>query len=185
MPYCTVCNVSVDNRRWSSHLRTNVHKNSSTTLLHDNVSIINSSFKGRISSYRITATNEQTNTFPEMFLNSVKVYVKTLIDQLLIKHTSVKINFELFSYFLLFKNDQQELKSFATKNFVIPFYYNFDFIYKSVVEILTKKIEEFEHRDSGWTFLSNSHLEVNINKHQTLSGSRFIPLPTAIKNKKA
>lgn len=185
MPHCSVCNVLVDNRRWSGHLRSNVHKKNSTIPIHDNIEIINTSFKGRIVSYRIIATKEQINAFPEMFLSNISQQVKNLIDQSVLKHTSVKINFEFFSFFLMFKSDQQELKSFATKNYIINFNYDFDSIYKSTVQLLLKKIEEFEERDSGWTFLCNSHLEINMNKYQPLGGSKFIPLPKIIKNKKA
>lgn len=185
MPYCTVCHVSVDNRQWSGHLRSNAHKNNSIAPFNSNVKIIKSSFKGRIVSYRIIATEELVHKLPESFLNKIRDQVKDLIDQSLKRHTSVKVNFELFLIFLLFKNDHQETKSFATKNFIINFNYDFDTIFKLVISLLLKRIEEFQERDSGWTFLNNSYFEVNINKYQPLSGSKFIPLPSFIKNKKA
>lgn len=185
MPHCSVCNILVDNSRWSGHLRSNNHKTNSATTVFDNVAIINSAFKKRIVSYKITATGEQINNFPEMFLINISRQVKTLINQSLLKHTALKINFELFSFFLMFKNDQKEIKSFATKNIIVNFNYDFDSIYKAVIDLLLKKIEEFQERDSGWTFLSNSHVEININKYQPLGGSKFITLPKCIKNKKA
>lgn len=185
MPYCSGCKVFVDNRRWSGHLRSNVHKNNNKTLIDDNVEIINSSFKGRIASYRITASNEEINNFPKIFLNNISKQVKNLIDKSLQKHTSIKVSFEIYSFFLLFKNDEQELKSFSTKNFNINVHYDFDLIYETVMDMLLKKIEEFQERDSGWTFLCNSHLEINISKYQPLGGSKFIPLPKYLKNKKA
>lgn len=177
MPHCSDCKVFVDNRRWSGHLRSNVHKNNSAIPFCDNIAIINSSFKHRIASYKIIATNDQKNYFPEMFLNDNRKQIKNLIDRSLQKHTSVKINFELFSFFLLFKNDQQELKSFSTKNYIVHFNYDFDSIYKSSVVSLLKKIEEFQERDSGWTYLCNSHLEINISKYQPLGGSKHTILP--------
>lgn len=185
MPHCSVCKVFVDSRQWSGHLRSNIHKNNSAIPFYDNVTIINSSFKERIVSYKIIATSEQINNFPEMFLNNISEQVKNLIDRSLLKHKAIKISYELFCFFLMFKNDQQELKSFVTKNVVINFNYDFDSIYKSTVDLLLKKIEEFQERDSGWTFMCNSHLEININKYQPLGGSKFITLPKCIKNKKA
>lgn len=185
MPHCSVCNIFVDNHRWSGHLRSNIHKNCSSTSVKDNISIIQSSFKKRIVSYKIVANSEQINSFPEIFLNSISEQVKNLIDQSLEKHTSIKVNFELFCYFLIFKNDQREIKSFSTKNVILYVHYDFDLIYKSTIDILLKKIEEFQERDSGWTFLCNSHLEININKYQPFGGSKFIALPKYIRNKRA
>lgn len=185
MRQCSVCNVSVDKSRWSGHVRSNAHKSKSTTLYCDDVEVINSSFKGRIVSYRINANNEQNNYLLEIFLNNIRQQVKNLIDWSLIKHSSLKINFEHFCYFLLYKNDQQELKSFATKNITIHFNYNFNSIFNSTLSLLLKKIEEFQERDSGWTFLCNSHLEININKYRSLSCSKYIALPQCIKSKKA
>lgn len=185
MPNCSVCKVFVNNKQWTSHLRSNVHKSNSTTLLDDNVAIINTSFKERIISYKIMAINEQINNFPELFLNNLSEQVKNLIDRALQKHIAIKINFELFSFFLLCKNDQQEIKSFATKNQIVYSNYDFNSIYTTSIVTLLKKVEEFQERDSGWTFLCNSHLEININKYQPLGGSKFFTLPKYIKNKKA
>lgn len=185
MRQCSVCNVSVDKSRWSGHVRSNAHKSKSTTFYCDDVEVINSSFKGRIVSYRLNANDEQKNYLPEIFLNNIREQVKNLIDRSLIKHSSLKINFEHFCYFMLYKNDQQELKSFATKNVTIHFNYNFNSIFNSTLSLLLKKNEEFQERDSGWTFLCNSHLEININKYQPLSGSKYIALPQCIKSKKA
>lgn len=42
-----------------------------------------------------------------------------MIKYLLQNHICVKVNVELFSFFLMYKNDSQELKSFGTKNIAI------------------------------------------------------------------
>lgn len=49
--------------------------------------------------------------------------------------------------------------------------------YSNKCDILRKKISEFQERDSGWTMLEISHLEISINKHQPISGSHYISLP--------
>lgn len=185
MPFCSICNEQIEKRRWVGHVRSNLHKNKSTTLLYDNIEIIKSAFKGRVASYRILATNDETQSAPSYFLNNARVAVKTLIDRSLFKFTAVKVNFELFSTFLTFKNDAHEIKSFCTKNFNLHLNFNFSAIYDQVTSILLNKIEEFQERDSGWTFLNNSYLEVNINKYQPLSGSSYVELPIHIKKKKA
>ncbi|CAH0625732.1 unnamed protein product [Chrysodeixis includens] len=185
MPFCSVCKIDVTSRTWFTHLRTNEHKNNSIVPLNDNIEIIDSCFKGRIASYRIKAYENNINDYPESFLISIRKEVKSLIDNSLQKHTSVKVNFDYYGIFLLYKNDVQELKSFATKNIIVHCNYDFDSLYQNCTVQILKKVEEFQERDSGWSFLHNSHLEININKYQPLSGSKFLDLPKFIKSKKA
>lgn len=149
MPFCSVCNIVVNFRRWCNHLRTNKHKNNSTTRFNDDVEMIHSCLKGRITSYRITTPNTEINIYPESFLKSINDQVKSLIDSSLKKHYSVKINFEYFAYFLMFKNDVQDLKFFATKNNNIHFNYNCKSIYEKAGLMLLKIIDDFQERDSG------------------------------------
>lgn len=185
MPYCSSCGVLVVRKKWVGHLRSNVHKNNAVASVFDNVQILRSAFRGRIASYRILAVTEEEINSISTFFNSNRFKIKSLLDQSLKKHTCVKVNIELFSMFLLFKNDTQEIKSFGTKNFTLHLNYDFDSIFSGVISNLLKNIEEFQDRDSGWTFLNNLHLEVNINKCQPLRGANFIDLPKFIKNKKA
>lgn len=184
MHFCTVCNTHVGNKQWNGHLRSNKHKNNCVAPFFENVEILESAFRGRIASYRILGNSEEA-LLPELFLNNVRTKVKLLIDCSLNKHTSVKVNFELFSRFLLPKNESQETKSFCTKNHVLCFNYKFDTFFDEVVKSLVTKVEEFQERDSGWSFLYNCYLEVNINKFQPLSGSNYIELPKSIKSRKA
>lgn len=183
MPFCTVCNTSIERSHWSGHLRSTTHKNRNISHFCEGVEVIHSAFRNRIASYRIFDLYE--NYCLELFLNSIRDKIKTLVDKSLKEHISLKINFEYFALFLMVKNDSQEIKSFGTKNYTIHQNYEYDSLITQVRNALVKKIEEFQDRDSGWTFLSSSHLEVNINKYQPLRGSGFIELPAAIKAKKA
>ncbi|XP_047039598.1 uncharacterized protein LOC124644335 isoform X1 [Helicoverpa zea] len=183
MPFCTVCNTSVERNHWVGHLRSNDHKNKNISHFCEGVEIIHSAFRNRIASYRITDSFE--NCSLESFLNNIQDKIQMLIDMSLKEHTCLKVNFEYFALFLLVKNESQEMKSFCTKNFSL--YQNYDYVtlISQVENTLKKKIEEFQDRDSGWTLLSSSHLEININKYQPLRGSGFIELPAAIKSKRA
>lgn len=189
MPFCEVCNLTISKRQWVGHLRSNSHKNNDIpTFIDENVQLLNTAFRGRIVSYKILAPESENSEEVysiKSFLHRVREKVKFLIDKSLKIHTNVKVNFELFSMFFMFKNDSTDMKSFGTKNFSIHKNYKFDKIFSKVENILTKKMEEFQERDSGWTFLHNSHLEININKYQPLNGSKFITLPKCIQNKKA
>lgn len=183
MPFCTVCNTSVERSHWTGHLRSSNHKNNNISHFCEGVQLIHSAFRNRIASYRIVDSSE--NCSIDSCLNNIRDKIKTLINTSLIKHTSLKVNFEYFALFLMIKNDSQEMKSFTTKNFTLHQNYEFDSLMSQVRNTLAKKIEEFQDRDSGWTFLNSSHLEINVNKYQPLRGSGFIELPAAIKSKKA
>lgn len=185
MPFCSDCNTYVKKKFWIGHLRSNNHKQNNVTEVHsDGIEIVASAFRSRIASYKILADDLNQGSL-DMFLNSIKSKLKLLLDDSVIKHTCIKVNFELFSIFLLFKNDTQELKSQGTKNIVIYLSYDFDNLFEKISSNLKKKLEEFQERDSGWAFLYTSHLEVNINKYQPMRGSTFIQLPKLIRNKKA
>lgn len=185
MPYCTACSVKIDNNKWVGHLRSIHHKNNSTAKITDGVLEISSAFKGRISSYRVFGSSELEFSLPEIFLSSFKSKLKNIIHNSLKKHVCLKINFEYFCNFLLFKDNKQETKSFLTKNYSVHKNFQFQELYQKVLNDIKNKVEEFQERDSGWAFLSNLYLEVNINKYQPLRGSTYIDLPKHIKSKKA
>ncbi|KAL0879757.1 hypothetical protein ABMA27_003469 [Loxostege sticticalis] len=161
MPFCSVFNTSIGSNSWKGNLRSRSHKQNISSQPHsDCVEIVASAFRSRIISYRIVLSES---------------------DQ----HTCLKVNFELFSIFMLSKNNMQEMKSFLTKNSVIYQNYDFDNIFFKLQSTLKKKIDEFQESDSGWAFLSNSHLEINVNKYQPLGGCSYVKLPKCIQNKKA
>lgn len=191
MPFCTVCDIHLDKKKWIGHLKSLSHKNRCTVPVVDaaaddaEIIEVTSAFRKRIASYRILPTDDTNHIFPDLFLNTLRSKVNKLLNSYLKKHTSLKVNFEYYANFLLFKNDQQEIKSFATKNFEIHNNFNFEKIFELLLTIIKKKLEEFQDRDSGWSFLNNLYLEVNINKYDPLNGSTYTDLPAIIKNKKA
>lgn len=50
---------------------------------------------------------------------------------------------------------------------------------------IIKDMEEFQERDSGWSFREILNLRIHINKYNPMNGSSFIELPNCIKRKKA
>lgn len=185
MPNCAACSIDVERRHWVGHLRSNDHKNKCSSQVRNGIfEIASSAFRGRIVSYRLFADEDFKYCLPEIFLNGISSDVQNLLQDSLRKHVSIKVNFELFCTFLLFQNDAQEIKSFATRNLTIHPNYNFNETFENSVNYIKKKISEFQERDSGWTLLNNSHVEININKYDPLNGSTFIDLPPQIKNKK-
>lgn len=186
MPFCTLCSKYVDNKTWIGHLRSSEHKSRNvTSVISDGVELLSTAFKSRITSYKITSEKLEQNNCIDTFLNSIEDKIRYCLDKALKKHTCLKVNFELFASFILFKDDELDLKSFCTKN--IPIFSNFSnqSFFTNVKNILRTKISEFQDRNSGFGFLNCSHLELNINKYQPLRGSTYIDLPKIIKNKKA
>ncbi|KAL0850902.1 hypothetical protein ABMA28_006811 [Loxostege sticticalis] len=189
MPFCSDCSIQLGNRQWVGHLRSTQHKNNVTMRKADVDGVVEfaTAFRGRISSYRIVATEEFENSLPDAFLQNVSSKINHLLQIALNRHVSLKVNFEYYANFMLLKNNAHELKSFTTKNFIVHRNFNYDKMFQTLVSSIKNKIEEFEGRESGWTFLNNVSIDVNINKFDPLrgSGSTYIDLPLAIKKKKA
>lgn len=146
----------------------------------ENIDIIATAFKKRIISYKLNPSMEYLT--PEEFLMDNQHKVIRLINDCLIKHNCVKLNFELFAYFILPKSDEQQLKSFNTK-YEIVYNNNTDIneLYLKTISTFDRKLSEFQHRESGWSCLFISHLEININKYSPLKGGTYIDLPQVIK----
>lgn len=125
------------------HLRTNVHKNKCTELLSEGVQLIKSAFRYRIASFRIIARSENEQNSIQSFFNNMSYQIKTLLGAALETNTCIKVNVELFSMFMLFKNNSQEMKSFATKNIILYKNYNFGDIFFYFLNSILKKVEEF------------------------------------------
>lgn len=103
------------------------------------------------------------------------------------KHTCAKVNFELFAFFVQPKNEclSRQIKSFSIKYHTIYNSTNLSELYLDVIADLKRKMMEFEHCESGWSFEKISHLEININKYCPLRGGSYIDLPSCIKNTKS
>lgn len=187
MPFCVSCGISVEKKSWVGHIRSNAHKtkNNSTQVIGDGIEKLQSAFRNRITTYRISNANELFTSSVDVFMNSMYDRIKMLLDESVQKHMCIKVNFELYGLFVLFKNNSQSIKSFGTKNKILYQSYDFQRLYSEVLNCFKRKVEEFQQRDSGWAILNNSHLEININKFQPLRGSSFIELPKYIRNKKA
>lgn len=183
---CDKCNIILSKREYQYHLKTNLHKyNCLIRTEFENVYIIATAFKNRVMSYQVLALRNNYTT-PESFLLDYESDVTKLIDISLQKHKCIKVQFELYANFLLPKNGEQQLKSFNTKFVIICNTIEFCNIYKDyIIDTIKKKFSEFEHCESGWTFLSISHLEININKYCPMRGGTYIALPQSIKKSKS
>lgn len=186
---CDSCNIEMNEFNHRYHARTNIHKaNCLMKSEFENIHIIGTAFKNRIRSYRVNPREQCQYHAPESFLYEQQSNIIKLIEMSLKKHTCIKVNFELFANFVLPKTEQElsrELKSFTIKYDII--YNSTDLVefYSNITDNFCEKLSEFEHCQSGWSFESISHLEININKYTPLRGGSYIDLPTCIKNTKS
>jgi hypothetical protein len=183
--FCSVCDISVPSKAFSAHLRTNLHKNNNSIQLTQDIEKISSAFRSRIASYRVRGPESSLHETPSKFLCALRKHVQHILEARRAAFGSIKVNFELFAEFCLPKNETCEIKSFATQNIILHQSFEFKKIFSTLLSTLCTKIDEFQERDSGWCFLRNLYLEVNINKYNPLRASRFIELPKIIKHRRA
>lgn len=176
---CEKCHIEIPKNEYHYHVRTNLHKsNCILKTKYENIDIIATAFRMRIISYKLNPSMEYLT--PEEFLMDNQHQVIKLINDCLIKHNCVKLNFELYAYFILPKSGEQQLKSFNTKFNII--YKNTDIheFYLNTINTFERKLSEFQHCESGWSCFCISHLEININKYSPLKGGTYIDLPHVI-----
>lgn len=193
--FCSVCDVSIKSKAFSAHLKSNLHKNNASVNESDGIIKVSSAFRSRIASYRVlcgdgcasdsVAGADQRAHPPAEFLLGLRRRVRALISARMQAHTSLKVNFELFGEFGLPKDDTVSMKSFATENITLHQSYDFNDMFSKVIETICHKIGSFEDKNSGWAFIRNLYLEININKYNPLRASSYIELPKIVKSKRA
>lgn len=151
----------------------------------ENVDIIATAFKNRIITYKINPLQNREYLAPEDFLYDVTKVIIQLIQRLLKTYNSLKINFELFANFVLSKSEWQEIKSFNTKYEIVFHNTDLNEMLMKVCNVLKDKLIDFEHCESGWSFRSPAHLEINISKYSPLRGGTYIESPSVIRNTKS
>ncbi|XP_047035542.1 uncharacterized protein LOC124641502 isoform X1 [Helicoverpa zea] len=183
---CEKCNLRILKQKFKNHTRSNLHKsNCLLSTEFESIKIIATAFKNRIVTYRLSPVQEDEHLTPEAFLCYYKNDINRIIELSLAKHKCIKVNFELFAYFILPKSDEQQLKSFNTKFEIVCSSTDINCIIIKIINILVEKMIAFEHCESGWSFFKVNHLEININKYSPMRGGSYLELPSVIKNTKS
>lgn len=179
---CEKCQIEIIRNEYRYHLRTNLHKSNCLIRTEFNdIDIVATAFKNRIVTYRLNAAQNLKQLPIEVNLSDKRKHVIQLLKMSLCKHECIKVNFELFAYFILPKSDEQQLKSFNTKYEIIYQSTELNEMVSNLFDTFTTKLSEFEHCESGWTYESMSHIEINVNKYCPLRGGTYIDLPNSIK----
>lgn len=146
--FCSFCNEDVPHHLYHGHLRSNRHKDNSRQQDDDiHVEILRTAFKTRLSCYRISSPNH--HIILRGFLSELKNKVLAIISRDLAKFLSVKLNFEMFGYYVLQSQDTHDVKSFNSKNVVVTVSTDLHQLYENFSVILDEKASEFQERGSG------------------------------------
>lgn len=148
MRYCNVCDEHVAPRAYVGHIRSNRHKQRlGGTSMDDGVVAVQTAFRSRIASYRVGTTNY--HIIVNDFMTEIKNKVLELIQRKVDTFRSVKVNFELFGYFVLETQDLSEVKSFNTRNEIVTGGTDVGELYDNFIGVLDEKVSEFQERESG------------------------------------
>lgn len=144
--YCAVCNLHVQN--FYAHQRTDSHKSKSCLQSDiEGVLKVHSTFKNRIASYRIPATDHLIDY--EEFLSSVKCKVQQVLQRHLHNFKAVKVNMEVFGLYYLASSDEYSVKSFNSRDEILTLATNIDTLYDHFQDALVTKAKEFNENKSG------------------------------------
>lgn len=147
MVHCEICDISILRNFYQSHLRSQLHKNYTVERRGEGVEIIKGAFKNKIVTYRLTAKGEHLN-FNEFF-DEIRDNFHKIVRREIEKHKLIKVNVELFGFYVLPPKDIYELKSFNTKNEIFCMSTNTKDMYDSFKSRIISKAEDFQERDSG------------------------------------
>lgn len=151
--------------------------------LEEGITLVQTAFKSRIASYRVTPSENCTDVVS--FMNRLKDKVLKLVREQCKRNLSIKLNCELFGLFYLESKDLTDVKSFNTKNQIITSGTDLNEVYDGLTGDFDEKVSEFQERDSGWILIQLIHLDINICRFKPLRGSSYIPSPTWIHRKNA
>lgn len=187
---CELCNVSILKKYLSNHCKSMIHKNNNLNKYSEdaNIQIVDSAFKSRIVSYRVSDNSNEYISVND-FMSAIKHKILTLIKLQIEIFRAVKVNFELFTIYTKYdvKDDVNvsSIKTFNTKNGVLTEGSDLELIFSQIVDTLNIQSEEFQEKESGWAIEKLLFIEINFNKYNPMRGSSYIPLPQLIKQKRA
>ena len=160
-------------------------------LLRDVFKISQSNFQEwlRVWIMDLTKTNPNNKDI-YMYKNANKEKYTNLIEQEILKLGSVKVSFGLKVNFEIERNGEtQEMSHYFKED--QPHVFNRDNKelieqkYEEFMEKIKVEIENWSLQGSGWVLESIEIAYVNVAKYQPLRGGTYLPLPSALANKKA
>jgi hypothetical protein len=132
-------------------MRTLKHRNQASRInVGDGVELVKTSFRNRISTFRLSSM--QNPTSPKDFVNSLKPKVIRLVEDHLQKFDHLKVGVELFGRFLLPTEEREEVKSFNVSFRLVNANSDLEEMVDQFNAILEAKYSDFSEKDSGKFF---------------------------------
>ncbi|CAG9771404.1 unnamed protein product [Ceutorhynchus assimilis] len=147
MKTCALCDVTVPANFMAAHQRTAQHRNNSCIPLCDGVERVDSAFRNRIATYRISSDTDHIDF--TVFFNEIIVKVLNVLEQALGLHGAIKVNMVVAGLYYHPTQDVHSEKSFNTSNKIIAVGSDLNEVYQSFVEVMKTKSTEFQEKDSG------------------------------------
>lgn len=122
------------------------------------------------------------------FLVEARATFVSKIEEILQRQNAIKVYTVLDAEYAIVKDGEEviEVKSFFTETASIMATTDLLQWYLQHVEHhLPRDMEEFQHKDSGWSLRRILNLAIHINKYNPLHGSSYVDLPGPIKRKQA
>lgn len=113
----------------------------------EQVQLLQSAFKCRIASYRLTTSSQ--HVLLRAFMEEIRDSFYGLINKQLEKLRCVKVNCELFGNYILQSKEIVDNKSFRTKNEVITKSTDLKQYYEELIQLLDERMSDFLEKDSG------------------------------------
>jgi hypothetical protein len=145
--YCTFCNISIPKNRMNAHSRTLLHRTNSASNVRDGVKLVQSAFKNRICSYRVSSS--ATHNDFKLFFRDIKSDVLNVLEEMLNIHHTLKANIEVFASYYLETKETSDIKSFNTRFVVVDQGCDLSETYEEKVAAIITQITEFDEKDSG------------------------------------
>ena len=150
--YCGTCKMEVPASKWIGHIRTLQHRNQASHInVEDGVELVKTSFRNRISTFRLSST--QNPTSPKDFVHSLKPKVIRLLEEHRQKFDHMKAGVELFGRFALPTQEREEVKSFNVRFRPVNANSDLEELVDQFNAILDAKFADFSEKDSGKFFI--------------------------------
>lgn len=147
MHTCIACDVTIPRSQISAHQRTLAHKSKASVVVSHGVELIETAFKNRIVTYRVSSDNEHVDY--SLFFAEIKSKVLDLISTILQVQQSLKINMVVVGRYFLPAKEVVDEKSFNTSNEIVTVGSELEDVYNSFVEVMKVQSTEFQEKDSG------------------------------------
>lgn len=189
---CEYCNRIIPAKDRLKHLQSTIHKNNALVRKCEGVFKVESCFDDKVVIYRLINENQASITV-QSFLNAKKGVIKQLIREYVEVQKLINYQIEITTRFIKPDLEGGTIKAmfyinhkYATINYSMVTKEDiFEREVDKIIEQLARNTEEVVTKGSNWSLSKIYHLDLHMNKKQSLIAGAFIELPLSIQRKRA